>query len=286
MQRAQQRRDLFRIRAVGRRSAIHEDLYHRVLTMPWWLFFAGAALAYLAANAVFAALYLLEPGCVANARLGSFEDHFFFSVQTLATIGYGAMAPQSTWAHAIVMAETLTGLFGLALMTGLTFAKFSRPTARILFSDKAVIGNRDGVPHLMFRLANYRHNDIVEAQLRVLLLEDQVTKEGERLRVPRELPLVRSTNAFFRLSWTAFHRIDETSPFFGPDPIAAIRERNGLVLLSVTGLDETIAQSVHARYFYEPGDVVVGARFKDILSVEPDGTRVIDYASFHEVVPE
>jgi inward rectifier potassium channel len=263
-----------------------QDVFHRVLIMPWWRFFGMASLGFLGLNALFACLYLLQPGSLSGVRQGSFVDAFFFSVQTLGTIGYGAFTPATTYAHVLVTLEALIGLLGFAIVTGLTFSKFARPTARVLFSNKVVIGHRDGALHLMVRIANERHNNVVEAQIRLVLLLDHVTVEGERLRVPRTLPVVRDTNSFFRLTWTVSHPIDESSPFHGEDALDVLTAKNALLLVSLTGLDETIAQQVHARYTYELADFVWGARFADVLSVDAEGTRVIDYASFHEVVPE
>jgi len=279
------RGELFLVRAVGLKTAVHEDVYHRVLSMSWGTFFMLAAVAFLLENALFAVLYLFGPGAITGARPGSFWDAFFFSVQTMGTIGYGVLAPATAYAQAVVTVEALTGMLTLAIATGLTFSKFARPSARVLFSEKAVIGTRDGVRHLMFRMANARHNTIAEASLRVLLLSDAVTSEGERLRVPSVLPLVRDTNAFFRLSWTASHVIDGTSPFFGDDAFERLAGRNALLLLSISGLDETIGQTVHARYAYQLDEIVVNARFADMISTDGD-TRVIDYAKFHETVAE
>lgn len=253
--------------------------------MPWWLFFGLTAVSFVLENSLFALLYLAQPGSIAGARDGSFFDAFFFSVQTLGTIGYGVLSPATSYAQVVVTLEALTGMLTLAIVTGLTFAKFARPSSRVLFTEKAVIAPRDGVPHLMFRMANARHNTIAEASLKVLLLADVVTREGERTRVPLTIPLVRDTNAFFRLSWTAIHRIDESSPFYGPDALERLRERNAQVLLTISGLDETMSQPVHARYAYRLDEIVSNARFADIISVDPDETRVIDYSKFHELVP-
>ncbi|MBL8741276.1 MAG: hypothetical protein JNK04_09285 [Myxococcales bacterium] len=277
--------EIFRVRTTGLRTALHEDIYHRVLTMPWSLFFCLAVLSFLLENSVFALLYLGQPGSIAGAREGSFFDAFFFSVQTLGTIGYGVLSPATSYAQVVVTLEALTGMLTLAIVMGLTFAKFARPSSRVIFTEKAVIAPRDGVPHLMFRMANARHNNIAEASLRVLLLADVVTREGERTRVPTPLPLVRDTNAFFRLSWTAMHRIDPDSPFHGADAIDRLRERNALVLLTISGLDETMAQTVHARYAYRLDEIVINARFADIISLDADETRLIDYSKFHELVP-
>ncbi|NUP13683.1 MAG: ATP-sensitive inward rectifier potassium channel 10 [Polyangiaceae bacterium] len=283
---AKNRGDLFEIKTIGLKTALHEDVYHRVLRLPWWLFFLEVAIGFGAANALFATLYLFQPGSIAGAEPGSFPHAFYFSVQTMGTIGYGVFSPATHYAHVVASFESLTGLLGFAVVTGLTFAKFARPTARVLFSARAVIGSRDGTRHLMFRMANARHNTIVEASLRVLLLVDVVTKEGERLRVPQLLPLVRDQNPFFRLTWTASHLIDEKSPFYPPGAIESLRERNALLLLTLSGLDDTISQSIHARCSYDLDDVVVGARFADVLKVLPDTTRVIDYNKMDEIVRE
>jgi inward rectifier potassium channel len=277
--------DLFQVQTVGRRWAPWEDVYHTILDLSWTAYFALIALAFVGANALFAGLYLLEPGSIANAH-DTFGEAFFFSVQSLATIGYGTMAPATLYGHLLVTVEALSGLLGFALVTGATFSKFSRPTARVIFSKNVVVGERDGDRYVMFRMANYRHNQIVEAQLRVAVLQTVVTREGEQLRVPVEVPLVRDRSTFFRLSWTASHKIDEKSPFYGDDAAQRLRDKESMIFLSLTGLDDTIAQTVHARYSYSVDDIVWGARFKDVIFNEPDGSRVIDYRNFHDVIPQ
>jgi inward rectifier potassium channel len=273
-----------RIQAVGRRWTPHEDLYHQVLNRSWSQLFLLIAVAFLAANAFFALFYWAVPGSVANARPGSFEDAFFFSVQTMATIGYGGMAPASRYAHVVVTVEALTGVLSIALITGITFSKFARPTARVLFSDKVVLTPRDGVPHLMFRMANWRHNQVVEAQLGVTLLVTERTREGETLRRQIDIPLVRERTPVFALSWTAMHLIDERSPFHGADALDRLRAVGAELFLSFTGLDEVMGQ-IQARHAYRLDDIVPNARFADVLTVLPDGTRRIDYRRFHDVVP-
>jgi inward rectifier potassium channel len=274
-----------KIQVRGQDARWYDDIYHRLLVIPWWQFFGLIALVFLVANAVFGAVYLLEPGSILGARPGSFEDAFFFSVQTLATIGYGTMSPATFYGHCVVTLEALLGLMSVALMTGLTFAKFARPTSRILFAEKFVINRFDGVPHVMFRMANWRGNLIVEAQLHVMALIDERTAEGETFRRPTELELVRNRNATFVLSWTAMHRVDEKSPFYGSDPIAALRAKNAQIVLSLSGLDETMGQTIHARYTYALEDCIPDARFADVAHVYPDGSRIIDYSTFHDVVP-
>jgi inward rectifier potassium channel len=273
-----------KIRTIGQARSWYEDIYHWILTRTWPQFFGFVFLAFLSLNTLFACLYLLQPGSIANARPGSFEDMFFFSVQTLATIGYGGMMPATRYGHVIVTMEALTGIVSVALMTGITFAKFSRPIARILFSEKMVIAPRDGVPHLMFRMANWRHNQVVEAQLRFILLVTETTREGESLRRPQEIALVRDKNPMFALTWVAMHKIDESSPFYGDDAIERLRARRGEMFLTLTGFDETIMQTIHARRTYSLDDIIAGARFADIIQVQEDGTRELDYTKFHEVV--
>ena len=275
--------EVLRVEARGREWAPHRDFYHLMLTMRWSWFFAFVGAVFVAVNGLFALLYVVRPGSVAHVE--TLEQGFYFSVQTLATIGYGGMLPLTRWANVLVAAESLLGIVGTALITGMTFAKFARARARVLFADKCVVSERDGVPHLMFRLANWRHNQVVEAQLRVILLVEEVTREGEVMRVPLELPLVRDRTAMFMLSWSPMHRIDAASPFAGEGALERLRARKAEMFLSMTGLDETTASSIHARHRYDLDDIVWNARFKDVLSFAPDGTRVIDYQLFHDVVP-
>jgi inward rectifier potassium channel len=268
--------------AVGRRLAPHEDFYHWVLTRTWLQFFGAVTLAFAMLNILFACIYMLSPGCIDKAD--GFADHFFFSVQTLGTIGYGSMAPQTRYGNVIVSLEALTGILTTAVITGLTFARFARPTSKILFSDKMVMAKRDGVPHLMFRMANWRRNQIVEAQLNVLLLVTERTAEGEMMRRPLRLELVRDRNPMFALSWTAMHKIDENSPFYGDDALSKLKEQNAEIFLTLSGLDETLMQTITARWRYALDDIVQNARFADVLVTREDGTRVIDYDKFHDIV--
>ena len=269
---------------LNRKVSPWDDTYHLIVSATWPRFFALIVATYLGVNVIFGVLYLLSPGAIANARPGSFHDAFFFSVQTMATIGYGGMLPQTLWGHVLVTGEALLGIVFTALLTGLAFAKFSKPSARVLFATKAVIAERNGVPHLQFRMANFRHNLVVEAQLRVLLLREEVTLEGDRMIIPRELKLVRERTSLFMLTWTAMHKIDEHSPFHGEGTLDKLKEEKAEIFLSLTGHDDTVSQTIHARYRYQMDDVVPNARFADAMTRLSDGTRVIDYATFHEVV--
>jgi inward rectifier potassium channel len=225
------------------------------------------------------------PGAISHLPPDDFEDAFFFSVQTLATIGYGVMAPETRIGHILVAVEAFAGMLSIALMTGITFAKFARPTSRVLFADKITITPRAGVPHLMFRMANWRGNQMVDAQLRVMVLLEEKTPEGETMRVPHDLPLVRSSTMLFILTWMPMHRIDESSLFHGPDALERLRAKGAEIYVSLTGYDETIGTTVYARHAYQLDDIVPNVRFADVLSIREDGTRVLDYHHFNEVVP-
>lgn len=260
------------------------DPYHLLLTIPWSMFLALITSGYLVANALFALVYLAGGNCIANARPGSFSDAFFFSVQTMASIGYGVMYPRTFFANVVVTFEALIGLLGVAVGTGLAFARFSRPTARVLFTRVVVIAPHDGVPTLMFRTANQRRNQILEAQLRVRLVRDEVTQEGHFMRRFHDLKLVRSQNPIFSLSWTAMHPIDENSPLYGTTA-EMLAEAESSLVVSLTGIDETVAQTIYARHTYVARDILWNKRFVDIVSRTEDGERSIDYTYFHDVMP-
>ena len=266
----------------GRHLSFHEDFYHFVLQLSWKAFVALVTLGFVATNIIFALLYMIVPGSVQNAS--TLGDHFFFSVETLATIGYGEMSPQNSWAHSIVTVESLVGILGTAMITGLTFVRFARPSARILFSDKMVTSLRNGVPHLVFRMANWRRNQIAEAQVSLFVLVWERTLEGDSIRKPVPLSLVRDRTPIFSLSWTAMHPIDDKSPFYG-DGMEQLRKDKSEIFVSLTGLDETLMQTIIARWRYSIDDIVANSRFADVLVVRDDGVRVIDYDRFHDTLP-
>jgi inward rectifier potassium channel len=273
------------IKAIGIEHAPQKDVYHFIIARSWPTFFVLVTLIFTLMNVVFACAYYARPGSIANVPTGSFEDAFYFSVQTLATIGYGGMYPVTRYGHIVVTLEAVTGVLFLALITGITFNRFARPSARVLFSNKVVITPRNGVPNLMFRMANWRRNRIVEAQLRVVLLVTEKTREGEVMRRQIDLPLVRDRTGVFFLTWSAMHVIDDKSPFFGADAMERLRAQNAELYLGLTGFDETIGQTIHARKQYVLDDIAVGARFADVLTTTADGARQIDYRKFHDVVP-
>ena len=260
------------------------DPYHLVLALSWPKFFGALILSFALVNLFFGALYWLLPGSVANARDGVFIDYFFFSIETLATVGYGVMSPATLAGHVVASVEILAGMVGIALITGLVFARFSKPTARILFSQSAVIRNFDGGRVLMVRIANERYNRIVEATATMSLVRTEISDHGESFVRIHDLRLIREGTPVFALTWSLMHRIDEQSPLQGLDRDQLLGSRSGIVV-SVTGHDETMAASVHAVKDYSADDVIFDGRFADILSVTPEGDRRVDMTRFHDTEP-
>jgi inward rectifier potassium channel len=272
------------IHVVGAESGGIRDLYHGVLTIPWWGFFLLMLGVFLGANAIFAFLYWLDPAGVAGARPHAFADDFFFSVETISTIGYGGMTPQSLYANVVMTAEAFVGLGIVAVATGLIFARVSRPTARVMFSRVAVITPFDGLPALMFRAANQRGNQILEAQASISLFAEAITSEGHRMRRFQDLDLMRSRQPMFTLTWTLIHRIDEASPLHGhtQDSLEAIGAE---IVVALNGVDDVFAQRIYARHSYLPDEILWDRQFADVLTTDGDGRRVVNYHNFHDVKP-
>ena len=267
----------------GLRPARLDDAYYRLLRMPWHSLVPLMFAAWLSIIAVFALLFWLDPDSVAGVRPGHFGDVLFFSVETLATIGYGYAAPKSFYGHVLVTIEAFLGMLAIAVATGLTFAKFSRPTARVLFSDRAVVSTHDGVRMLMIRMGNARESQIVEARVRLSIARDETTLEGRAWRRFHDLPLERPETPLFGLTWTAMHRIDERSPLHGATP-ASLEAVRAELIVSFFGTEETFGQTVQARTAYVPSEIVWGARFVDVFEEGPGG-RTVNYARLHEIEP-
>ena len=273
----------YEIRIVGDRHTPLRDFYHALLELPWWATIATISGAFLGANALFALAYLLAGG-VEHAARGSFRDAFFFSVQTMGTIGYGAMFPASTAANVVVVVESIVSLLLTALSTALVVAKVSRPTARVMFTRHAVISPFDGVPTLMFRLGNERGNQIVDAKIRVSLYRTERTSDGRTHYRLLDLQLLRAQALSLSRSWNVLHPIDDKSPLRGETP-ASLAAREVELQVLVIGLDDTSMQTVHAGHRYFARDILWGARLADVLSETPDGHLLLDLRRFHDVEP-
>src|SRR3984893_3963414 len=271
--------------AEGQRLRFWADIRHRSMTASWPSFIAGAALVFVVFNAIFALFYWIGDQPIANVPGGAYIDYLYFSIETLSTAGYGDMHPQTHYGHFIASVELFTGIFSMSLMTGLIFARFSRPNARLLFANNPVISNHDGKSTLMVRFANERHNIIGNATAKLWLLKNIVSAEGQSLRRFYELPLMRNEHPALALSWTLYHVIDEQSPLYGlnADDLAA----SGVSLVVVvSGYDVVAAQPVHARRSYDHDEIRFGQHYADILDSSEDGRIRIDYGRFHETVEE
>ena len=260
------------------------DFYHFTLLLPVWTLLCGVTCFYLTANLLFALGYYYLGG-VANLSRSSFADCFFFSIETMSTVGYGYMYPVTTAANTLMSIELVFGLLLVALSSGLMFARFSRPTARVSFSKVAVITPFDGVPTLMFRAANQRRNQIIEANMSVSMLRNELSQEGHLTRRFHDVALVRSRTPVFALSWLVMHRIDETSPFWEMD-LEALHAVDATIVCSMTGIDDTFVQTIYARYTYEVDNLRWGHKFADMFTFLPDGRTVMDYRQFHETLEE
>lgn len=268
----------------GTKQPFWSDLYVRLLDAAWHHLFVVIVLVYFVINFLFASLYLAGAQGIENARAGSFIDLFFFSVQTFATIGYGKMAPVGFVANLLVTIEAFTGFAFYAVVTGLVFSKFSRPTSRVLFSKVAVICDFNGKPHLMLRLANKRGNRIVDAKISLVLLRREISLEGHQMRRFHDLKLTRESIPLLQLSWTAMHPITEDSPLYQATA-DSLKQSEVEIIVSINGLDETLSQTIHARYSYIYDEIICGARFKDIMSRNEKSQMQIDYTKFHDVEP-
>jgi inward rectifier potassium channel len=282
-----------RIVRLGGREVITEglslsfwaDISHRCMTASWPAFVGGAALVFATFNAVFAVFYWIGDLPISNVRGGDYIDYLYFSIETLSTAGYGDMHPQTHYGHFIATIELFTGIFSMSLMTGLIFARFSRPSARLLFANNPVISDHDGHPTLMVRLANERHNIISNATARLWLFKNVVSKEGQSFRRFYELPMVQNESPALALSWTLFHVIDEDSPLYGLNA-DGLETHSAALSVVVSGYDVVAAQTVHARKSYDHPDIRFGHRYAEILGTADDGRLRIDYGRFHETVEQ
>lgn len=275
----------WQVEILGNDRGRFEDVYHRLLTASWSRFIALCLGAYIAINAGFAVIYLLDWRGVANMRPWSFFDAFFFSVQTFGTIGYGVMSPKDLIVNLVTSAESFVGLGAVAVATGVIFARVSRPTARVMFSRVAVITPYEGVPTLIFRCANQRANQILEAEVSVSIAHQVVTQEGERVRKLEEIQVTRSRSPMFALTWMVMHPITPDSPLYGATAQSLTEDWTEIIVI-LAGVDDTFAQRIHARYAYSPSEIIWGRRFADVLTLSEDGRRTVDYSRFHDLRDE
>ena len=265
-----------------RRSGLAHDAYHFLRTTSWTAITAIFAVGFLLANLVFAVLYDVTGATVMNAH--GFLDYYWFSVQTMATIGYGYLAPVGNVADSIVTVESFVGIMYAAVATGLIFARFSTPRARVVFSKVMIISEHDGQRSLQFRMANERATAILEATVRAYMVREEKLANGESMRRIHDIHLRRATSPVFQLSFLATHTIDDKSPLHGVTA-PQLRESSTNIIVTFTGIDDMLATTVHARYMWTWNDIVFDRRFVDMLKVEADGTRYIDLEPIHDTEP-
>ena len=261
-----------------------QDLYHLSMTIGWPAVFGVLATFFFTLNLLFASLYSLQSGSVANLNPPGFWGAFFFSIETSATVGFGDMHPQTLYGHAVASLEIFCSIVSIALITGVMFARFSRPRARIMFSEAAVVRPINGQPTLMLRAANARQNVILEASANLRLIRREVTMEGVEMRRIHDLRLVRQQQPMFMLGWILMHVIDESSPLWGATPELLAEQEAGLIL-TLNGVDETTSQPMQARQTYGADVIRWQMHYRDLLQVDEQGVAHMDFAHFHDVLP-
>ncbi len=273
-----------RVLLQGLRRRRWHDLYHVFMTATWPRLFASFAGFFVLFNLIFASAYSLQANGIADLNPPGFWGRFFFSVETLATVGYGDMHPQKIYTHIIASLEIFTGMMSLALIAGMMFARFSRPTARFLFARHAVIRSVDGETTLLLRAANERQNVVMEARAQLRLIRDERSADGYHLRRIHDLRLRRSEHPVFLFGWTLMHTIDATSPLAGASA-ESLEASNASLWLTLSGTDETTGQLLMAQHEYVVSMLRWEHRFVDILTPSEDGIDRLDYTRFHDVEP-
>jgi inward rectifier potassium channel len=256
------------------------DIYHWMLSLTWPRFAAFILAMYVAINLIFSVIYYAGRPCISGAE--SYSDAFFFSVETLATVGYGHLYPDTFYGHVVTTLEIMVGMFGLAVITGLIFVRFSRPTARIVFSRNIVIGPFDGQPSLMIRVANLRHQAMAEAEFRIMLIRSEMVKEGEEWRRFYALPLQFDRLITFPVALTIRHMIDEKSPLYGLTA-KDLEKSDARILASIVCIDTVIPAPVQSSQDYSWRDVHFNHRFVEIYNDIDDHTFSVDYGKLHEI---
>jgi inward rectifier potassium channel len=262
----------------------YRDIYQYLINISWTKFFLIVLSVYISLNFLFAFLYYFigveDIAGIATNSLNNFLDAFFFSAQTLTTVGYGGMSPKGLLVNVISAFEAMSGLMCFALITGLLYGRFSRPSARILFSENAVIAPYRGITGLQFRIANQRRNTLMEIEARVLLV--LIEKDGNQYnRKYFDLKLERNSVYFFPLTWTIVHPINEESPFYGKSE-AEIKLFEPEILILIKGFDDTFSQVVHSRYSYTAGEIIWNAKFIRAFNNEENGDIIFKIEDIHK----
>ena len=261
------------------------DPYHLAVSLTWPQFLASLLVFYLFVNVVFATLYWLVPGSVANARPNSFADVFFFSIETIATVGYGEMYPATSYGHGIASVEIVCGLAFTAILTGLTFVRFSRPRAKLIFAANPVVAMHNGKPTLMVRIGNGRTTVLADATAELNVLLSETGADGEVFHRAQELRLERAHLPIFPLFWTLMHVVDDRSPLRGYDATRAV-EADAQMFVTIEARDPTLATTVDAFHSYSAKDIRFGMRYAEAMTTAEDGTPILDLSRIGALEPD
>ena len=269
--------------AHGLHTHFVQDIYYYAMTSSWPVFFAGVAVVFLALNLCFASLFMLGDNPIGNLGPNSFLGAFFFSVETLATVGYGDMHPQTVYGHSVATLEIFIGMASVALITGVMFARFSRPRSSIVFAAHPVSHIADGKRVLLIRMANARMNIISEASAKLHLMRDERSLTLGSFRKIVDMKLERYQHPIFILGWTIIHIIDESSPLYGLND-EDLKRHNASLILSIEGVDETTNQPQRARHYYPCAEIRWNHRYVDVFENQLDEQQVqhIHYSRFHD----
>ena len=269
------------------RNSIHRsyfsDLYHLILSSSWLEFFLINITLYIGINVLFAFFYYLGGDSIVNATPNSFWDAFAFSFQTSSTIGYGHFFPANTYADVLVMFDALLGILFVAITTGLTFAKFSKPRARVIFSRNCVINELNGEKSLMFQMANVRDSHMTHVSIEAAVVYFKPESEDiSGMESFFDLKLVQSQSPVFFMNWILVHIIDSKSPLYGLD-LEELKGKEVRIVVSLTGIDDHSSQNVYASHIFESEDFAYNKTFSNIMNRKEDGSIVMDYNKIHHL---
>lgn len=267
------------------------DTYQLMIKMSWSRFLLVVFAFLLAINGVFALLYSVmsdnQFGGIKPAHFyDKFLDAYYFSFQTFTTVGYGVLHPIGHWANIVASFEAVIGWMCFAIITGMLYGRFSKPSARLMYSNKALITPySNGLNSIQFRIANMRKSNLMEMEATALLVVVEKQKDGKGILKRRfiELQLERKSILFFPLNWTLVHVMDEKSPF-GNKTKEEMKAMDAEILVMIKGFDDTFSQTVHSRYSYKCDEIVWGAKFTPVYETQLSGEIVLDFDKMHDYV--
>lgn len=276
----------FNVHRLGERRSIFSDVFHSMIMMGWGKFFAILFLTFFVANIFFATIYMFcgvehMQGMIEHSFLDEISESFFFSTQTLTTLGYGRISPVGFWTSLFAAMESMLGLLLFAMATGILYGRFSHPEAKIIYSKNAVIAPFKGGRAFMMRLANARRNSLIEIEAMAILSRNELVEGGTMTRKFYTLPLQISKVTALVSSWTIVHQIDDRSPLFGSSAMELAATETE-VMLQIKAYDETYSQTVYSRSSWTDDEMLFGAKFISAISTDEDGASILDLGKMDE----